>query len=83
MYYCHECAIEFADPGGYDLHVIAVHSPKKQKKKIRKKKNQHGKISVKSGKKVYVILLLIPINYARFFLRIYNFLVKPTKLLSK
>ena len=58
MFYCHECAIEFAEEEGYKLHVLSVHSPKKQKRKIGKKKTKHGKIAVISGKKVYDILLI-------------------------
>ena len=58
MFYCHECAIEFAEEDGYNLHVLSVHSPKKQKRKIGKKKIKHKKIAVKSSKRVYVILLI-------------------------
>ena len=57
MFYCHECAIEFAEKEGYNLHVQSVHSRTKRKCK-KKTKLRMVKIALKSSpkKKQYVIL---------------------------
>ena len=57
MFYCHECAIEFAEKEGYNLHLQSAHSPTKRKCK-KKTKLRMVKIALKSSpkKKQYVIL---------------------------